>query len=165
MSLPLAAAVAQCVRHATVMQVALAELPAHLDEGHLNNATPERVRLIDQFVLRYIKLQDTLGTHVLRQFAAGVLQEPVEDAAFIDVLNLLERRGFLGAAQWATQRSLRNALTHEYPDDPARQAAVLAAAQAAAQELSGWLRQIEQRLGTSARAEPSAPNCSRSGGS
>lgn len=146
MSLPLDVALAQCARHAAVMQGALAAMPMPLTVGHLTHADAELVRLIDQFVLRYTKLQDTLGTHVLRQFALLVLQEPLEDAAFIDVLNLLEKRGFLGAKQWAAQRSLRNALTHEYPDEPARQAAVLAPAQTSAQDLGRWLSAFEQRL-------------------
>lgn len=145
MSLPLAAALAQCARHAAVLRAALAELPAPLTALHLERPDPGLVRLIDQFVLRYTKLQDTLGSQVLRTFAVSALREPVEDAAFVDVLNLLERRGFASAAAWAAQRSLRNALTHEYPDDPARQAAVLAAAQRAAHEMMDWLRAIEQR--------------------
>ncbi len=86
-----------------------------------------------------------LGAHVLRQFAVQVLAEPVEDAAFIDVLNLLERRGYLTAEDWAAQRSTRNILTHEYPDDPMRQALALSAAQAAALQLVGWLRDIQKR--------------------
>ncbi len=129
------------------MKGALAATPMTLTAADLMNAGPELVRLTDQFVFRFTKLQDTLRAQVLRQFALLVLREPVEDVAFIDVLNLLEKRGFLGAAPWARQRSLRSALTHEYPDDPERQAALLAAAQAAAHELTDWLQRIAQRAG------------------
>ena len=58
------------------------------------------IRTIDQFVLRFIKLQDPLGEHVLRAFASEALAEPVSDLPLIDVLARLERYGVLDAAQW-----------------------------------------------------------------
>lgn len=146
MSLPLQVALAQCDRHASILRDALSQMPAPLTEAHLRQASPELIRLLDQFVLRFTKLQDTLGAQVLRQFAVQVLAEPVEDAAFIDVLNLMERRGYLTADQWAVQRSTCNILTHEYPDDPMRQALALSAAQAAALQLVGWLRNIQEHV-------------------
>jgi hypothetical protein len=145
MSLPLDVALAQCKRHAEIMIDALGLIPQPLTPQDLQAASPELIRLLDQFVLRFIKLQDTLGAHVLRQFTVQTLAEPVEDVAFIDVLNLLERRGFLSADQWAMQRSTRNVLTHEYPEDPVRQAMALSAAQSAARQLVGWLQQIMDR--------------------
>lgn len=148
MSLPLDVALRQCERHASIMNDALSHISFPLTEAHLQQASPELIRLLDQFVLRFTKLQDTLGTHVLRQFAVQVLAEPVEDAAFIDVINLLERRGYLMADQWALQRSTRNALTHEYPDDPLRQALAMSAAQLAARQLVEWLQKIQERTKT-----------------
>lgn len=127
------------------MNDALSQIPHPLTGEQLEQASPELIRLLDQFVLRFIKLQDTLGTHVLRQFAVQVLAEPVEDSAFIDVLNLLERRGYLMVDQWALQRSTRNILTHEYPDDPLRQALALSAAQVAARQLVQWLRALQEK--------------------
>jgi hypothetical protein len=144
-SLPLDVALVQCGRHADVMNDALGQIPVPLTEAQLREASPELVRRLDQFVLRFTKLQDTLGAHVLRQFAAQVLAEPVEEWAFIDVLGLLERRGYLTVDAWALQRSTRNVLTHEYPDNPLRQALALNAAIDAARQLVGWLRAIQQR--------------------
>lgn len=126
------------------MNDALSQIARPLTENQLKQASPELIRLLDQFVLRFTKLQDTLGAHVLRQFATQILLEPVEETAFIEVLNLLERRGYLMADQWALQRSTRNALTHEYPDDPLRQALALTAAQAAASQLVEWLQKIQE---------------------
>lgn len=60
-------------------------------------------------------------------------------------LSQCERRGYLMVDQWALQRSTRNILTHEYPDDPLRQALALTAAQAAARQLVEWLHQIQER--------------------
>ncbi|MEO6320794.1 MAG: hypothetical protein ABIR56_08925 [Polaromonas sp.] len=148
MSLPLEVALAQCDRHASIMEDALSQIPCPLTGDQLRQASPELIRLLDQFVLRFIKLQDTLGTHVLRQFALQILAEPVEDVAFIDVLNLLERRGYMMAGEWALQRSTRNILTHEYHDDPLRQALALSAAQVAARQLVQWLHDIQERTKT-----------------
>ena len=145
MSLPLDVALGQCERHAGIIHDALSQMPFPLTAEQLFQAPPDLIRLLDQFVLRFIKLQDTLGTHVLRQFAVRILAEPVEDSAFIDVLNLLERRGYLMVDQWALQRSTRNIQTHEYPDDPLRQAQALSAAQVAARQLIDWLRRIQER--------------------
>jgi hypothetical protein len=101
--------------------------------------------VLDQFVLRFTKLQDTMGTHVLRQFAAQVLAEQVEDVAFIEVLGLLERHGYLTVRDWALQRATRNALTHEYPEDAERQALALSAALKCADQLVEWLTKIQER--------------------
>ena len=105
MSLPLEDALRQCQRHAAVMLDAMGQIPFPLEEKSLQQASPELIRFIDQFLLRLRKLQDTLGTHVLRQFATQILVEPIEDSSFVEVLGLLERRGFLTAKEWALQRS------------------------------------------------------------
>ena len=60
----------------------------------------------------------------------------------------LERRGYLLVGEWALQRSTRNILTHEYPDDPVRQALALTAAQQAVRQLVQWLQQIQKRTKT-----------------
>ena len=145
MSLPLDVALRQCARHASVLLEAMALMPTPLSLGILQKPTSDLTRLLDQFVLRFTKLRDTLGTHVLRQFAVQVLAEPVEDAAVIEILNLPERRGYLTAQGWAEQRSTRNALTHEYPEDPQRQMLALSGARAAATQLVEWLEKIQAR--------------------
>lgn len=124
---------------------ALADLPATFDASAVASDDVALVRTIDQFVLRFIKLQDTLGEHVLRPFASEVLAEPVNDSPLIDVLMRLERYGYLEAAQWARWRALRNALTHEYPDHPETRVAVLEEARKAAAALAGLVEQLASR--------------------
>ena len=148
-SLPLQVALKQCQRHASVLLDALGQIPKPLTAQQLEQASPELVRLLDQFVLRFTKLQDTLGVHVLRQFAVQVLREPIEDAAFIDVLCLLEKRGYLMSDDWTEQRRRRNAVTHEYPEDGKRQAEALSEAQVAADQLMEWLAAITRSTETS----------------
>ena len=145
MTLPLQVALDQCRRHVTILQGALADLPAELSSDAVRHDDLALLRTVDQFVYRFIKLQDTLGEHVLRTFTSDVLAEPVNDAPLIDVLMRLERYGFLDAVQWARWRSLRNALTHEYPDHPETRIAVLEEAREAAGALTRLVAQIDAR--------------------
>lgn len=142
---PLAEALAQCERHADVLRSAMADLPANFDASSVQGAAAPLVRATDQFVLRFIKLQDTLGEHVLRQFTADVLGEPVADLPLIDVLDRLERFGYLTTAGWLRWRGLRNSLTHEYPEQPQIRAAVLNEALRAASGMIDLLKRIQER--------------------
>ena len=135
----------RCRRHVTIWPGAFGDLPATLNAGAVANDDLALLRTIDQFVYRFIKLQDTLGEHVLRTFASEVLAEPVHDAPLIDVLMRLERYGYLEAVQWARWRSLRNSLTHEYPDHPETRIAGLEEARHAADVLTRLVEQIDAR--------------------
>lgn len=146
MTLPLADALSQCVRHVNVLRAAMAELPRDFDIAAVTQADDALVRITDQFVLRFIKLQDTLGEHVLRPFGADILGEPVTDLPLIDVLHRLERFGYLTAADWLRWRALRNALTHEYPEHPHIRAALLNEAMRAADAMGQLLTRLQQRI-------------------
>lgn len=127
------------------MQAAMADMPAVFDVTTVLAEDPMQVRATDQFVLRFIKLQDTLGEHVLRSFAVESLAEPLNDAPLIDVLNRLERYGYVQASQWARWRTLRNALTHDYPGQPEIRVAVLEEARRAAMGLTDLLARVQAR--------------------
>jgi hypothetical protein len=145
MTLPLADALSQCQRHADVLRGAMAEMPRSFGAAEVLSADAGLLRTTDQFALRFIKLQDTLGEHVLRPFAADVLGEPVADLPLIDVLERLERFGFLTTVGWLRWRALRNSLTHEYPEHPHIRAAVLNEALAAAAGMIDLLRRLRER--------------------
>jgi len=66
------------------------------------------------------------------------------------VLIRLERYGFLGMLQWARWRSIRKALTHEYPDHPETRAAVLGEARRAADALTRLVERLDARCGRTA---------------
>lgn len=125
MSLPLADALRICHLHNTALKGALQAAQLPISASQLQAASAERVRALDQAVLRYLKLQDTMGEHVLRSFVVEALEEPMEDKPMLDLLNRLERLGYLSTDDWLATRLLRNQLTHDYPEDPARQAEVL----------------------------------------
>lgn len=139
MTLPLEDALRQCDRHARRMRSAMQRIPFPLDGHELTDDNEALITLIDQFVFRLIKLQDTLGEHVLRQFCLQVLLEPVEDSSLADILNLLEQRGYLAADEWRSQRVMRNTLTHEYPEQVTWQAEALNRSRAMSLQLIDWL--------------------------
>lgn len=74
MSLPLEDALRQCDRHAQRMDMAMQRIPFPLDGHELAQDNEALITVIDQFVFRFIKFQDTLGEHVLRQFCLRVLR-------------------------------------------------------------------------------------------
>ena len=66
-----------------------------------------------------------------------------EAAPFDDVRwAVIDHTGIISLNRPAT----RNALTHEYPDDPQRQALTLNAARQAAQQLNQWLEKISLKM-------------------
>jgi hypothetical protein len=151
MTLPLAEALGQCDRHARRLGSAMQRIPFPLDGHELADDNEALITLIDQFVFRFTKLQDTLGQHVLRQFCLQVLMEPVEDSSLADILNLLERRAYLTADDWRSQRAMRNTLTHEYPEQVTWQAEALNRARVMSLQLIDWLArfraEFERRKG------------------
>ncbi|CAK0754815.1 conserved hypothetical protein [Gammaproteobacteria bacterium] len=88
----------------------------------LNDA---EVQGIDQFILRFTKSQDAIGSHLLPALLQ-YLEEPYERRPIIDKLNRLEKLGFVeGAEKWHNLRTIRNNFAHDYPDDVERNAAQL----------------------------------------
>lgn len=70
----------------------------------------------DQIAFRFIKFQDTLGKTLKVYFL--LKGEPVENLTIIDIVNLASRVGFeIDENLWFEIRSLRNSITHEYPED------------------------------------------------
>ena len=92
------------------------------------------------------KLQDVISVQVFRRFALEVLHEPVESLPIIDILNLLERYGYLSSAmRWQEIREVRNQITHEYRLDPDELIITLEIAFGMVSEMSQILDQIKQR--------------------
>ncbi len=77
----------------------------------------EKVKVIDTFIYRFIKIQDMMGEKLFRIFL-DELGEYRHEMSLIDVLDRLEKLGLLeDASEWMYYRKLRNKLTHEYPSN------------------------------------------------
>ena len=88
-----------------------------LSEDFINGIDDEKIEHLDQFIYRFMKLQDCLG---LRLFPAVLenLQEEYKTRSFLDILNRLEQLGVIESAYiWQEIRETRNNFTHEYPEN------------------------------------------------
>ncbi|WP_051654180.1 hypothetical protein [Persephonella sp. KM09-Lau-8] len=86
------------------------------------NLTPEdlddyeNIVLLDAFIFRFIKLQSALREKLFPLFFEILTGKSYTEATFIDILNTLEKYGFLeNAEEWNKIRKLRNEFVHIYP--------------------------------------------------
>ncbi len=95
--------------------------------------------ILGQIAYRYIKLQDTLGK--LRRSFLRDKGENVEELSMIDLINLMEKRGYsINENLWLRMRTLRNTLTHDYPETKEQVAQAL-------NELYKLIPRLEKLLG------------------
>lgn len=120
------AAVAECGVHAHVLADAASRLPAAFSADQVGAIDAEQRRLLDQAAYRFMKLQDSLGEKVLTGILELTLDPLPPEASFAEKLQRLERLGALrSVGSWRVLREVRNSLDHEYPENPALQAAAL----------------------------------------
>ncbi|EDP73621.1 hypothetical protein [Hydrogenivirga sp. 128-5-R1-1] len=76
---------------------------------------PEKVAIIDSFIFRFAKMQDTMGEKLF-PLILNILGEETRNKPFIDILNRLEQLEYIPSAnEWKELRKIRNLLTHTYP--------------------------------------------------
>src|SRR5665647_1828178 len=108
--------------------------------------TDEQIQTLDQFVLRFTKLQDAMGGR-LYPAVLGYLQESFDERPMLDKLNRLEKLGYIQSAEtWQDVRTIRNKLAHDYPDDYEKNAALVNIATEAATSMCAMLVAIERKL-------------------
>lgn len=140
----------ECERNVYHMRHALRSL-AHflpMTGDRFERLNDEQVQITDQFILRFTKLQDAMGSRLfpaILQF----LQEPYEERPMLDKLNRLEKLGYLQNAEaWQYIRNTRNKFAHDYPDDGEKNAALINLACEAAENMCKILSVIEKKLRT-----------------
>ena len=107
---------------------------------------PEVAERLDAFVIRFGRMQDTVGDKLIPQLLRCFLETP---GAALDNLNRMEKLGLLtSVVDWVEARALRNRLVHEY----VRDAAEFAEAVNRAGELIALLVRTYNALNESARA-------------
>ena len=138
----------ECERNIYHLCCALTLLDAILPmtgDGY-QHLTDAQVQSLDQFILRFTKLQDAMGN---RLFPAILhyLQEQYEDRPMLDKIHRLEKLGYLHNAEgWQNIRNIRNKFAHDYPEDWDRNAALINLACEAAAAMHGMLTGIENKL-------------------
>lgn len=141
------AAIREADRHVETLAEALAEWDrAPASSWAALEADRAKIRIVDQLLFRFIKLQDTVGERLLPA-TLSVLREPFEEWPMRDRLNRLEKLGYLYVENWLDWREVRNRLAHEYPDQPEVRFAALMAAIDAARSLAALYQGWRGRLG------------------
>jgi hypothetical protein len=114
-----------------------------LSSEAITGLSDTELAVLDQFSTRFAKLQDAMGAKLFPA-VLELTKEPGNYPAFLDKLNRLEKIGAIESAdQWLTLREMRNEFSHDYPDDPALQAAILNKAYLLASELLAILHKVE----------------------
>lgn len=145
----LLAALAECQLHAEVLAEAAHSLPERFDAADVAGISAEVRRALDQLAYRFMKLQDALGEKVLPGLLVATLDALPPHATFAEKLQRLERLGALPSADaWRLLREVRNALAHEYPENPALQAAALTRLLGGARELISVWRAVRAFVDT-----------------
>ena len=115
-----------------------------LNAERLRKLDDEQVAIIDQFIGRFAKLQDAMGSKLL-PLVLELTKEQGDLEAYLDKLNRLEKIGALPSVdEWLELREMRNAFAHDYPEDSELQAAILNRAFSAADRMVEILRHVEQ---------------------
>ena len=77
----------------------------------------EKIKTVDTFIYRFIKLQDIMGEKLFKTFLDDI-GEYKDNMSLLDILDKLEKFGIIeDSYQWMEYRKLRNQLTHEYPNN------------------------------------------------
>jgi hypothetical protein len=117
---------AECTLHAKVLDEGLCDVREWTPILISSVINKELLRILDQIAYRFTKLQDSMGEKVL-PLILELAQEPIsESVTFVEKLNRLERIGAIPSVEkWRRFRVVRNALAHDYPDDPELRASAI----------------------------------------
>ena len=85
-----------------------------LDTRTLKVISTENKDKLDVLAFRFSKLQDLLGTKIFREYLS-VLQYPVEDKNFLELLKELDKEKIIDLDIWSEFRGVRNSISHDYP--------------------------------------------------
>lgn len=111
-------------------------------EDKIQQLTDEDLAVLDQFIVRFSKLQDAMGAKLFPT-VLELTYEQGQLSTFIDKLNRLEKIGAIDSASyWLELREMRNLFAHDYPNDAAVQASILNKAFDMAKGLLGILVQV-----------------------
>lgn len=106
--------------HAKRLKMAIERMSAMLPitAARVTDLKDDELFVLELFSSRFAKLQDLMGAKLfglVLEFA----KEPGSLTAFLDKLHRLEKLGCIpDSNKWLTLRTIRNSLSHEYPEHP-----------------------------------------------
>jgi hypothetical protein len=127
MNTPVAEILKICERHADRLRWAMSALQLYrpFSSQSLEQLNDTQLAVLDQFSSRFSKLQDVMGAKLFPA-VLELTKEPGDLSAFIDKLYRLEKLGGIYSADnWLLMQEIRNAFSHDYPDDSELQAEIL----------------------------------------
>lgn len=78
----------------------------------------DKQRIVNSFLFNYIKIQDRIGGKLFRLVLQHWREDDTDAMTMLDVLNRLERLRIIDSVEeWDALREVRNAITHEYPEE------------------------------------------------
>ena len=117
-SIKIESAIAECDTHLKRLHFVTGRLKSifPVTAASLSSLPDETITELDQFLYRFMKLQDTVGMKLF-PVVAGLISGDDSPRPFIDTLNILEKTGVIPSAEkWQDLRNIRNTVAHEYPD-------------------------------------------------
>lgn len=105
--------------HANRLEKAISHIKnLNITADNLTNLDDISLGFLELLTSRFAKLQDLIGTKIFSEIL-NTLQEVSENMSNLDKIYRLEKIGILPSAkEWISMRTLRNTVTHEYPDNP-----------------------------------------------
>lgn len=134
-----------CQRHADRLSWSINYLSIYspFSADTLEKLDDTELAILDQFSTRYCKLQDLMGAKLFPA-VVELTKEQGDLSTFLDRVNRLEKIGAIPSAEhWLLLREMRNAFSHEYPDDTELQSATINKAIVLAQDLLAVLVGLE----------------------
>ncbi len=122
-------ALKECAKHAFHMRLAREEIleMKTIDGKRIDKLSKAEVRVVDQFIFRFSRLQDSMGQKLFKYLLEAAREPLSETVTFLDKLRMLERFNIVHSAEhWENARLIRNRLAHDYPEAATR-AGILAA--------------------------------------
>ncbi len=109
----------ECDKHLQRIEEAYSDMESFipLTVEKYETLSKDEVQDVDQYLYRFSKLQDTLGDKVFKLLAKEYVDN-VDNLSFMDILNKLEKVGYLSSVkEWTYLREIRNEIAHQYDDE------------------------------------------------
>lgn len=103
-------------------------------------------RIVNSFLFNYLKIQDKIGGKLFKLALQQWRELDSDELTMLDILNRLEKLGIIESVEaWDKLREIRNALTHEYPEDTQLRIGNIQLALHGYQQLVHIVAKLEQR--------------------